>query len=66
MLSKVRNYFKESKTELSKVSWPGKNELVRLTVVVIAITIAIGAYLGLLDYIFNRILELLITATTGA
>ena len=51
------NYLKESKAELSKVIWPTRAETVRLTLVVIIVSIIIGAYIAGLDAIFTKITE---------
>jgi preprotein translocase subunit SecE len=42
--------------ELRKVTWPTREEAVRLTGIVIAISVAIGVLLGLLDLVFSQIL----------
>jgi len=48
--------------ELKKVSWPTRRETIRLTIIVIVITLIIGFYIGVLDLIFAKILELLTKA----
>ena len=53
-------FFKEVKTELSKVSWPNRPTVLRLTGVVIGVSIIVGIYLGGLDYIFTKIIEILL------
>jgi preprotein translocase subunit SecE len=45
--------------EIKKVTWPSRAETIRLTLVVIAISIIIGIYIGVLDLGFAKILELL-------
>lgn len=50
-------YLKESKAELAKVIWPTRGQTVRLTVVVIAGSLVIGAYLAGLDAILAKIAE---------
>ena len=50
-------YLKESKAELEKVVWPSRMETLRLTVVVIIISIVVGAYVAGLDAIFAKIAE---------
>ncbi|WP_238626268.1 preprotein translocase subunit SecE [Aggregatilinea lenta] len=42
-------YFRGVANELSKVTWPNRDETVRLTSVVLAVTIAFAVVLGLLD-----------------
>jgi preprotein translocase SecE subunit len=45
---------------MKKVSWPGRDEIVGTTIVVIIAVFFFGAYLGLVDYILglglNRVL----------
>lgn len=50
-------YVKESKAELDKVIWPTRGQTVRLTIVVIAGSLVIGAYLAGLDAILTKIAE---------
>lgn len=45
--------------ELKKVSWPSRKETIRLTTVVIAITLIIGLYIGIIDVLLAKALELL-------
>lgn len=45
--------------ELKKVSWPTRRETIRLTTVVIAITLIIGAYIGIIDVLLAKALEML-------
>jgi len=50
-------YIRQSKEELGKVVWPTKTETLRLTVVVVAISIAIGAYIAGIDAILAKLTE---------
>lgn len=45
--------------ELKKVSWPTKKETMRLTMVVIAISLIIGFYIGIIDVLLAKGLEIL-------
>lgn len=51
-------FFKEAQAELKKVAWPGRKELVQLTIVVILVSAGIGIYLGALDIMFTKLIEL--------
>jgi len=53
-------FFTEVKSELLKVTWPTKAEVTRLTAVVIIISVIVGAFLGGLDFIFTKIIELVL------
>lgn len=45
--------------ELKKVTWPTRKETVRLTTVVIAISLIIGIYIGIIDVLLAKGLEVL-------
>lgn len=47
------SYFQESKEELKKVVWPTRKETLNGTIMVIAISLAVAAFLGLADYVLN-------------
>ena len=53
-------FFKEAQQELKKVNWPTRKETARLTAFVVVLSLAIAAFLGVLDIIFLKILELFI------
>lgn len=50
------NYFKDVRAEMKHVSWPTRRLTIMYTVVVIVLSIAVGVYLGALDYIFSLII----------
>lgn len=43
--------------ELKKVSWPTRAETVRLTVIVIGVSLIIGLYVGIIDVLLTKGLE---------
>jgi preprotein translocase subunit SecE len=45
-------YLRETRAELRKVHWPTKDEALNLTKVVLAVTVGMALFLGLLDYLF--------------
>jgi len=55
-MKKITNYLKEVKTELDKVTWPKREETVRLTATVILFSALVAAYVGLLDFLFTNLL----------
>lgn len=61
-LSKIKgvNFFSEVKSELSKVVWPSKQETIRLTGIVIVISLTVGLFTGGLDYILTILTSILI------
>ena len=59
-MGRVLKYFGEVKIEISKVIWPKRNEVIKLTVTVISISLIVGLYLGGIDYALTKLLETLI------
>lgn len=45
--------------ELKKVTWPTKEQTIRLTVIVIGISLIIGIYIGIIDVLLTKGLEML-------
>ena len=50
-------FLRETQDELKKVVWPSRQEVIRLTFVVIAVSLLVGLFLGALDFAFTKILE---------
>lgn len=53
-------FLKEVKTELGKVVWPTRQETIRLTSIVILISVLVGLYIGGLDILFTKLTEFII------
>lgn len=50
-------FLRESKIELKKVTWPSRQETIRYTVMVIAVSGVGAIFLGGLDTLFQYLLE---------
>lgn len=53
-------FLKEVRDELKKVVWPTREEVIRLTAVVIIVSLVVGLYLGGIDMILTKILAVVI------
>ena len=53
----MRRYLTESWAELKKVAWPTRETVVRLTILVVVVSLLIGIYIFVLDRIFNTVLD---------
>jgi len=53
-------FLREVRTELSKVSWLSKQETIRLTLIVIGVTVVVAIFLGAFDLLFTKLTELII------
>jgi len=54
------SFFRETRDELKKVVWPTRQETIRLTLVVIIISLIVGLFLGGLDFIFVKIIGIIV------
>lgn len=59
-LSLMLRFLIEVKNELYKVTWLSRADTIKLTLIVIGISVAVGIYLGGLDLLFTELLKLLI------
>ncbi|MDP2943812.1 MAG: preprotein translocase subunit SecE [Candidatus Omnitrophota bacterium] len=57
--TKIKKFILEVKSELTKVSWSTRQELMGATVVVIAITSITAVFIGIIDLSLSKILSLM-------
>ena len=60
-MSKITEYFKETKAELKHVNWPGRKQTFYYTVIVVILSILVAYFLGFFDFIFSSVLQKLIS-----
>jgi len=53
-------FLKEVQEELKKVVWPTRDEVIRLTFVVMFISLIVGLFLGGVDLILTKVTQVLI------
>ncbi|TSC84615.1 MAG: Preprotein translocase subunit SecE [Parcubacteria group bacterium Gr01-1014_17] len=59
-MARITDYLKETRAELRHVNWPTRKQAAVFTVLVVAVSLITAAYLGVFDYVFSRILRLVI------
>jgi preprotein translocase subunit SecE len=57
-VTRIRRYFDEVVSELRKVSWPTREQVRNLTVLVFAISFVVGLYITVLDSVFRGLIGL--------
>ncbi len=60
MFKKVVKFLNEVKAEMSKVTWPKRNELMASTVVVIVISALLGIFIGLTDLVIGKLMGIIV------
>ena len=53
-------YFQDTVSELKQVRWPTRETTLKLTIIVIVISVVVAAYIGALDFLFTNLLTTLI------
>jgi len=53
-------FIKETRDELRQVKWPTKDEVIRLTSIVIIVSVLVGVYIGGLDFLFTKTMEIIL------
>ncbi len=61
MILRLRTYLVEAVAELRKVAWPTRQNVINLTLIVIAVSVAVGAYVAVLDSLLHWGLEQVFT-----
>ncbi len=60
-LNALARWWRETIGELRKVAWPTIQETRRLTGIVLIVMFVMSAVLGLLDWVFSKIISLLVS-----
>jgi preprotein translocase subunit SecE len=56
----LARWYRETVGELRKVSWPTRDDAWRLTRIVLAVMSGMAVLLGVLDWVFSRLIALLV------
>ncbi|MBU0625611.1 preprotein translocase subunit SecE [Patescibacteria group bacterium] len=49
----LTNYIRNSREELKKVSWPTRKQVIRDTMIVVGLSLAVGAFFTIADKLFE-------------
>ena len=59
------DFIRDVRSELRKVAWPTQRETLNLTVVVIALSVVVGLFLGGVDFVFQELFRFLLGIQGG-
>ena len=57
VISGITNYIKEVRGEMEKVVWPTRGKTIRMSLLVLAVSVVMGIFIGGMDYLFSNILS---------
>ena len=60
MINKLRKFVSEVKTEMKKVSWSTRKELINSTGIVIVTVFLLAVYIGAVDFVISQAVNLVI------
>jgi preprotein translocase subunit SecE len=61
-MTRIRRFIDESWSELKKVSWPSREQVRNLTILVFVISFVVGLYITVFDVAFSQAVGLLAAA----
>lgn len=53
------DFIREVKVELEKVVWPSREQTIKLTIIVVIVTMIVGFFLLGIDWVFTELLRLI-------
>jgi preprotein translocase subunit SecE len=56
----IARYFRQTWAELRKVRWPTRREAANLSLIVLTVTVAMSAFLGVIDWLSSLLFSFLI------
>ena len=61
-MTRLRRFIDEAWSELKKVTWPTREQVRNLTVLVFVISAAVGVYITVFDALFTQFIQLVSNA----
>ena len=63
MFERITNYFRGVKAEVAKVTWPTRNEIISLTMLILLLVVIVTLYIWGVDGILGTLLKILIRSS---
>lgn len=60
-MSKLTEYFKDTKVELKHVIWPNRRQTIYYTIIVVVLSVVVAYLLGIFDFVFLQGLQKIIS-----
>lgn len=58
--NRIQKWWRETVGELRKVTWPTKEEALKMTKIVLIVVVSTAVFLGVVDFVFSRLIGLLL------
>jgi preprotein translocase subunit SecE len=63
--NRVTKYLKEVRAEVRKVTWPSRQEVLRLTAIVAVVLVVMSVFMTVVDFGFSRLMQAIISLGPG-
>jgi len=60
MFEKLKQFFKEVRSELTKVTWTTREELIYSTILVIVVSMVLAIFVGVVDVALSNLVSMLL------
>lgn len=60
-MNSLGNYLRATAAELKQVSWPSRETAIAYVAIVIGVSVLVSLFLGAFDFLFQRIIDIIIT-----
>jgi len=60
MLEKLKQFLKEVRSELTKVTWTTREELIYSTLIVILVSVVVSVFIGIVDVALSNLVAMLL------
>jgi preprotein translocase subunit SecE len=50
-------FIKEARSELSKVVWPSRKDIIRITLAVVILSLVVAVFLGAVDFGLSKLID---------
>ena len=63
--NRITKYLKEVRAEIRKVTWPSRQEALRLSTIVVIVLIVMSVFMAVVDFAFSRLMQAIVSLGTG-
>ena len=60
MFEKIKQFLKEVRSELTKVTWTTREELIYSTIIVIVVSLVLAIFVGVVDVVLSNLASMLL------
>jgi preprotein translocase subunit SecE len=63
MFERMTNYFRGVRSEIARVTWPSRNEIISLTALILLLVVIVTVYIWGVDGILGTLIKILVRSS---